>query len=96
MLLVDGVHEFVINVNTERLGMGHHLHEDTGTLQDGLVVGNVSETVDEVFDLKFLVELAFKDGGFLEHLDVDIDLVLLDLTESVGHNGELVLVDSVL
>lgn len=76
--------------------MGHHLHEDAGTLQDGLVVVDVSETFDESFDLEFLVELAFEDGGFLKHLHVNIDGVLLDLTKGAGHNLELVLVDSIL
>jgi len=96
MLLVDGVHEVVININTDGLGVGHHLHEDAGTLQDSLVVVDVGETFDESFDLEFLIELAFKDGGFLKHLHVDIDSVLLDLAEGAGHNLELVLVDSVL
>jgi hypothetical protein len=76
--------------------VGHHLHEDAGTLQDGLVVVDVSETFDESFDLEFLVELAFEDGGFLKHLHVNIDGVLLDLTKGAGHNLELVLVDSIL
>lgn len=55
MLLVNRIHQIVFNVDTERLSMGHHLHEDTRTLQNGLVVVYMSETVDEVLYLKFLV-----------------------------------------
>ena len=76
--------------------MGHHLHEDTGTLQGGLVVVDVGKTFNESFNLKFLVKFAFKDGGFLKHLHVNINSILFDLSESVSHNRELVLVNGIL
>jgi len=55
MLLVDGVHQVIFDVNAKGLGVGHHFHKDTGTFEDGLVVVDVGEAVHEGLDLQLLV-----------------------------------------
>jgi len=96
VLLVDLVHEVVIDVNVKVLSFMHHLHEDTCALKDGLVVADVGKACHEIFNSKLFFQLESENSSFVKQLHIDVDFLFNNFVKNVLNDIKLMFMDSIL